>query len=401
MPPAEPVLIVALSGRALAQSARAAGYAPIVLDAFGDLDTRAVAERWQRLPVDRHWRFPRTALLAAAGRLAPPPVPLVWGSGFERATRLLTRLAHGRTLWGTTPAAVRAVKDPLGFARTAAALGIDHPETRTSAPPSSRGWLLKRAGAAGGGHVQRAGGALPADAGWYWQRRVPGKPVSALVLAAGGRARVIGISEQWSAPNGGRAFRFGGAAAPATLRPGARERLAAAAEALACHYAVRGIASVDALVAGDRVVVLELNPRPGASLDAYEHAYGVNLFQLHRSACAGCLAEAPTALGAAGSAIVRPPAALRIPARFDWPSWTADRTPCGTAVRAQDPVCTVVAEDRTVPEVRARLAARAAALLGMLAGDAAAIRPAAPRRSSAESPNLDAARATARAGIDR
>jgi len=360
-----------------------------------------VAERWQRLPVDRHWRFPRAALLAAADRLAPPPVPLVWGSGFERATGLLARLAHGRTLWGTAPAAVRAVKDPLGFARTAARLGIDHPETRTTAPPSSRGWLLKRAGAAGGGHVQRAGGAVPAGAGWYWQRHVPGCPVSALVLAADGRARVLGISEQWSTPNGGRSFRFGGAVAPAALRPGARERLVAAAEALACRYAVRGVASVDALVAGDQAVVLELNPRPGASLDAYERAYGVNLFRLHRSACAGSLAEAPTAVRAAGSAIVHAPVALRIPGGFAWPAWTADRTPGGTVVPARGPVCTVLAEGSTTTEVRARLAARAAALLAMLAGCAAEIRPAARRRSSAGSPSPDAARATARAGTGR
>ncbi len=39
----ETVLIAAFSGRALAQSARRAGYEPLVVDAFGDLDTREAA----------------------------------------------------------------------------------------------------------------------------------------------------------------------------------------------------------------------------------------------------------------------------------------------------------------------------------------------------------------------
>ena len=37
------VLIAAFSGRTLAQSARRAGYEPLVVDAFGDLDTREAA----------------------------------------------------------------------------------------------------------------------------------------------------------------------------------------------------------------------------------------------------------------------------------------------------------------------------------------------------------------------
>ena len=56
---------------------------------------------------------------------------------------------------------------------------------------------------------------------------------------------------------------------------------------LAEHYRLRGLASVDALVAGDAVTVLELNPRPGGSLDAYGTALGVDLFALHVAACRG------------------------------------------------------------------------------------------------------------------
>ncbi|MEK0083018.1 ATP-grasp domain-containing protein [Benzoatithermus flavus] len=343
MPPAEPVLICALSGRALAQSARAAGFAPIVLDAFADLDTREAGALCRRIPVDAHWRLRRGALLAAAARLAPPPIPLVWGSGFERAPDLLAELAEGRPLWGTEPAVVRALKDPIRFAATAQVLGIPHPETRAEPPAHPRGWLCKRSGAAGGGHVRRAPAAgRPAGHGWYWQRIAVGRPVSALVAGNGIEALVLSFSEQWPAPARGRRFRFGGVLAPAGLSATARERLGAAAAALAAHYGIRGLASVDALVAGDAVTILELNPRPGASLEAYEQAHGVSLFAVHRAACAGePLTALPPAGRIAGTEIVYASRGMVVPPGFVWPDWTADRTPDGSMIRAGEPVCTV------------------------------------------------------------
>jgi predicted ATP-grasp superfamily ATP-dependent carboligase len=386
---AEPVLIVALSGRALAQSARAAGMAPVVLDAFADLDTQAAARAAVRVPVDRRWRFRRGALLAAAARAAPPPVPLVWGSGFERAPELLAELARGRPLWGCPPAVVRAAKDPLGFAAAAQALGIPHPDTRAEPPADVRGWLCKRSGAAGGGHVRRAWGrGRPKGRGWYWQRVARGQPVSALVAGNGLAARALGFSEQWASPLPGRRFRFAGVLAPAALSAVAGERLGDAAARLAAHYGVVGLASVDALVDGDAVTVLELNPRPGAALEALELAHGVNLFALHRAASLGELPAAlPLTERFAGTEIAYAARTLVVADGFAWPDWAGDRTPGGCTVPAGRPVCTVRATGGGREEVRRRLRACGATL---------ALRPAAPRRSSAAPPIPGAARATAR-----
>lgn len=394
MPPPEPVLICGLSGRALAQSARAAGHAPIVLDAFGDLDTRAVAEAWARIPVDRSWRLARGALLAAAGRLAPPPIPLVWASGFERRTDLLRELQAGRPGWGMPAAAVRALKEPLAFARLAHELGIAHPAIRLTPPADPAGWLIKRCGAAGGGHVRRATARPPAGRGWYWQRMAAGQPVSALVQGDGSTARLLGFSEQWAAPRAGARYRFAGAVAPAGLSEAAACRLGRWAQALARRCGLRGLASVDALVAGDAVVLLEINPRPGASLDAYERALGVNLFRLHREGCEGRLAAvAPSPRAVGGSAIVQAPRASRVPAGFAWPAWTADRTPEGTRLAAGAPVCTVLAEGATAAATRLLLAERTRLLLQGL-GLAERVRPVAGRSSSAGSASPDARHAT-------
>ncbi len=363
MPRAEPVLICALSGRSLAQAARVAGFAPIVLDAFGDLDTRDAAERWLRVPVDRRWNFRRRPLLAAATRLAPAPIALIWGSGFERATTLLGELAAGRPIWGNLPAVVRRVKDPFAFAAVLRGLGIAHPEIRDRAPTDTDGWLCKRAGGAGGGHVRPAGPRPPRGRGWYWQRRARGRPVSALLLGS----RVLAFSEQWATPRARQRFRFAGAVAPANLTSIARDRLADAATSLAIHFELRGLTSVDALVAGDSVSVLETNPRPGAALDAYRGTLDFDLWRAHVDACHGLAVPAPSLRsGAAGSLIVYAPYPLEIPVRFAWPDWTADRSPEGARVELGGPICTVLAQAGDSTSVRALLLARERAMQELL-----------------------------------
>ena len=367
MPAAEPVLICALSGRALAEAARAAGFAPIVLDAFADLDTRAAATSWRRIPVDRRWRLRARPLLAAAWALAPPPIPLVWGSGFERSPALLAALQAGREPWGNDAATVRAIKDPLGFAATVRRLGLAHPETRTTAPRRALGWLCKRAGGAGGGHVRPAG-RRARGLGGYWQRAVPGSPIATLVCANRRDARVLAFGRQLTVPARGRRFRFGGTLTPADLSPRAQADLAQAARLLAAHYRLAGLLSVDALVTEDTVTVLEVNPRPGGSLDAYRAALDLDLFAAH--VAAGRDGALPPAAGSprhAGTLVVFSDRAVEVPTELAWPAWVSDRPPAGTRILAGGPICTVRAQGSTATEVLDLVATRSRRVAAALA----------------------------------
>ncbi|HET6468897.1 MAG TPA: ATP-grasp domain-containing protein [Geminicoccaceae bacterium] len=341
----ERVLVCALSGRAIAQSARAAGMAPVVLDGFADTDTAEAAAACERVALDAGWQLDAAALLDAAARLAPPPIPLIWGSGLERRPGLLARLAAGRELLGSPPETVTRVKDPSMLAAALRQLGLPHPETRLDPPAEPEGWLRKRAGGAGGTHIRPARGDDAAEPGWYFQRRVMGEPVSALVLGNGSDALVLGFSEQW--PASGRAeapYRFGGAAVPARLPSGLACELGAAVLRVARAFGLRGLASVDVLVsANGGWHLLEINPRPGAALDAYEAAFGVSLIGRHVAACrSGALAPLPSPRGAAASIIVYGRARrMTIPPGMAWPDWALDRTPEGRTVHAGEPLCTV------------------------------------------------------------
>src|SRR5690349_1409542 len=100
------VLIAAASGRALAASARRGGFAPLVADRFGDLDTLDVVEGHVRVGLARPVDGAR--LMAALETLADRRdcLGLVCGTGFEDRADLLARLDARWPLLGNAPATV-------------------------------------------------------------------------------------------------------------------------------------------------------------------------------------------------------------------------------------------------------------------------------------------------------
>ncbi len=358
------MLIAAASGRALAASARRAGFAPLVADFFGDEDTIAATEAHVRLRSGLDRGIDAEEIVSACGVLAASrsPIGIVCGTGFEDRSDILARLAAHWPLLGNGPGLVARIKDPLAFSRACRLSDVPHPEVRLARPDDPAGWLSKRVGGAGGTHVgdgDDRGMAGPR----YFQRRVDGDPVSALVLADGRRAMVLGFSMQWASPTPTRPFRYGGAARPAPLPPATGAAMTAALQRLMAAVPVVGLNSVDFLVDGDTFHVLEINPRPGATLDIFETP-GTSLFALHVNACRGVLPAAPPEFGAAAaSAIVYARGQLREMPDFDWPDWTADRQTCGTRVAADAPLCTVLASGATAAEARALVARRAARVL--------------------------------------
>ena len=113
------VLIAALSGRALAAAARRAGYVPLVVDAFGDQDTRAQAGAVQCLEDAALRGFRRRKLLDALQALeregVRPAMGLVLGSGFEAAPELVEALAKHYPLLGNGAETIARSKNPAAF----------------------------------------------------------------------------------------------------------------------------------------------------------------------------------------------------------------------------------------------------------------------------------------------
>jgi predicted ATP-grasp superfamily ATP-dependent carboligase len=351
------VVIVAASGRALAASARRGGYLPLVIDWFGDADTLALSAAHACLADGLARGMTVDALDAAMFAVTNGcrPLGIVCGTGFEDRPELLDHLAQHGHLFGSSAATVRRIKDPQAFASLCRDCAVPHPEVSRARPSDTEGWLAKRMGGAGGSHVVAA--AERDAANFYYQRHVPGEPVSALFLSAGKRALVLGFSSQWAAPTRHQPFRYGGAIRPALLPETISNLLEDVVRKIAHAIPLHGLCSADFLVEKDDFRLLEVNPRPGATLDIFE-APQSSLFALHMAACAGELAaHAPSLAGSSATAIAYGKHDMHVPA-FDWPEWTADRPHAGTLVQEGEPLCTVRASAAGHAETRALIEQR-------------------------------------------
>jgi predicted ATP-grasp superfamily ATP-dependent carboligase len=368
MPDPPAVLIAAASGRALAQSARHGGYLPLVADFFADQDTAALAHDHVLIAGGLARGMNEDGVLTAFEALARSrrPIGAVCGTGFEDRPELLARIGERWRLLGNDPQIVGRVKDPRAFAALCRACAIPHPETVPSPPLDAANWLAKRKGGAGGSHIASAIGQNTANDEFYFQRMTPGVPVSALFLADGRRAMTLGFSTQWASPTTRRPFRYGGAVRPAALASALASTLADAVNRLVQAIPLVGLNSADFLVHGDEFRLLEINPRPGATLDVFEPAQG-SLFALHVAACEGKLDSAPPRFdGARAAAIVYAERDIAAVPAVRWPNWAADRPHSGTAIKAGLPLCSVKAAATTAAAARAGVDERLAVVLAMV-----------------------------------
>jgi uncharacterized protein len=337
------VLIVALSGRALAASARRAGYLPLVADMFGDVDTLDAAHEHVRLTGALASGIEEAELIEALHTLSADrtPIGIVYGTGFEDRPHLLRRLAEHWKIIGNRPAVVAKLKDPEVFSTICSDSDIPYPEISLPEPATRNGWLVKRQGGAGGTHIKPAREVEEERGNIYFQRTVSGTPISACFLADGERALVLGFSAQWPSPAPHQPYRYGGAVRPAPLGPCTADALTAVVQRIVTATSLVGLNSADFLVDGERFWLLEINPRPGATLDIFE-TEETCLFAQHVAACSGRLVAASADNASSQAAIIvyaeRDIDSFSV---LDWPDWAADRPVAGSTIKTGEPVCTV------------------------------------------------------------
>lgn len=360
-------VVLAQSGRALASLARAAGVAVHVLDLCADSDTVELARSVRRVG---DWRsgLRAPALEAALSVLDGdgPPLPVVYGGGFEDRPAVLARISRGRPVLGNPAALLARLADVESLGQLLREHGVAMPALAVGAAPASGQWLEKRAGGAGGHHVRwlRAG-ERPAR-GCYAQAYVPGPSLSLLAVGDGRDAQLLGLSRHWRVqPSPSAPFRHSGLVAEA-LEPALAGRLQALLRRLSGALSLRGLFGVDFVLQEGMPVVVDINARPPASAELHER--GAGLFQRHVLGAMGRLAPAPSASFSArrAQAVLYAPRGLSVPP-IDWPAWVGDRPPAGSRLQAGEPLCTVHAAGRDAVSACERVRARLTGLLATLA----------------------------------
>ena len=388
------IVLAGLSARMMVEAAARDGYLPLALDVFGDLDTRSQAAHWQSIGRASELRIDGARFIAALERLAQRGDVIGWvaGSGFEAQPDLLEAGARCLRLLGTPPEDVRRVRNPHCFFGWLDSQGTPHPEVCWQCPPPSSGWLAKRADSAGGWHIRRVDD-LAADAtdqaqahgeaSSYYQREVAGTPMSALFVGNGTCAQVLGFNQLIVQPVGPHPFVYCGAVGPVYLAAAHASALQRLLDASVAEFGLKGLGSLDFMLERTRLSVLELNPRPSASMALYS---SVPLMRSHVLACRQSALPSPQAPGCAslpvqGSEIIYAPGPLRVSAEAA--AWLAcqrdvhDLPASGAAFVAGNPVCSISAHGGHALQVRERLSRRRDAVLEVLAG---ALEPSSTKR---------------------
>ncbi len=364
---AKKLIIAATSAGSYAQAAVASGYEVIALDAFIDAETRAIAKQVFRLKVDNfaldegHFKqvFSEIDLSNIEGFLH--------GSLFDSCPEALDWVAKQLPVLGNPAEVLKQAKD-FSFFALLDSLNIAHPKVQASFPDNPEHWLSKQIGGCGGLHIRPAGLSATHDCDkTYFQQKMTGTPISMLFVADGGKAHLIGFNQQLIAPTESLPYRFAGAISNITLQPNTHNTFGRAAQKLTNALHLRGICSIDAIVDGESVRLLELNPRLSATFHLYE-----NLLSLHLQGCAGHLPNVTVKANIShAQLILYAEKALDIPKNFAWPTWvtdipTAESDSSGVKIDQSMPICSVLASAESAELAQTLLLQRAEKLTEML-----------------------------------
>ncbi|MEW7999546.1 MAG: ATP-grasp domain-containing protein [Candidatus Thiodiazotropha endolucinida] len=365
------LLVLANSGRAIAESAHRGGYRVTLIDGFCDQDTLAVADCW---PITQGFSNLDVEIFVKeiASLFPDNPCGVVYGAGLEESTSLLRRLSEFCHLFGNDPSVLELLCRPQRFFSLLDRLQIAYPDVSLTAPYSAteRSWLIKRAASCGGQGVAYFSPEYAAtDSACYYQRFIPGQVMSVLFIADGKGHHTIGYNTLGIAGSGVPApFLYSGAIGQACLRDVVRSQVELAVIKLVSELGLRGINSLDFVHNDASIFVIDLNPRPTATLDLYEHLLPDGWIKRHIAACCGELPEVPNNDPAVmhGHQIIYAPRNIEIPNKMSWPQWVSDRPPAGNRIVEGQPLCSLYAKGANATEVEAELHTHRDEVLWML-----------------------------------
>jgi len=306
-----PLILLGASVRSLAQSAHKAGWGVYAADLFGDQDLLASTVGSERvgdvLGPDRASSSYPTGLACAAKLF--PCGPWCYTGALENHPDLIDSIAASRPLAGNSGSIVKRVRDSAQLAGAIQDAGLLFPQTHTSpsAVSTDGSFLIKPIASAGGRGIKRwtmqtaTAYALRYSSGFesssdslhsshVWQQWIEGDSYSAAFACSLGSARLLAVSRQliglpWcaAAPH---AYCGSVALQLADLPLEIQRKLNELGSLLAGRFGLIGLVGVDCVInLKQQLVIIEVNPRPTASMELWERSTGRSLATTHLRAC--------------------------------------------------------------------------------------------------------------------
>jgi methenyltetrahydromethanopterin cyclohydrolase len=311
----------------LAQAAKHEGFDVLVMDCFADVDTLRYAKKTAR--VDSLSIENLTVALLEFENYEIAGV--VYGSGFETRVESLYFLQSRFEMLGNSAAVFERVQHKSTFFGALDGLKIPYPETCFKSPSFSENsqiWLRKPLNGQGGIGINSQKTDI------YWQRFCEGKSGSVLFLVNNGNVMIIGFNTQWTHGD----FLFAGISNHSDLNDCQKICLQLWIEKLVEHFHLNGLNSLDFIQTDTEILVLEVNPRPSASMQLYDaplfsaHIEQFSLSEIAFNARRYCFYQ-----------IIYAPQTLIIPQNFVWSKNCQDLPHHGVIIHKNQPICSMIA----------------------------------------------------------
>lgn len=363
------ILIVANSARLLAEFAKNEGLKPLVIDCFSDLDTQEAA--LESVKVDGlsvgHIKQ-AVSLLSRKYSITH----VIYGSGLENHLETLKYLEQNFTIIGNSADVFESIQNKAYFFEKLKHHNICYPETSFHHPHNEDNWLIKPLNGEGGVGIKRY---TAESHNCYWQKYCAGTAKSVLFIAKGSEYKIIGFHKQLVTQINDCPFVFDGVINQPELNDIVALSLKQTLKKLVNEFSLKGINSLDFIENNNQLYVLEVNPRPSASLNLYDF----DLLSEHIDSCLGG-AEAlvtPEPSEAKASAtnnssfyraykIVFAKTDITISNQIIWPSWVSDKPQKGSIIYTGMPICSIIAGGKNEQQVEDLLLLRQQQLMKLL-----------------------------------
>lgn len=372
----ESMVVIGMNVRHLARSAAWSGQDVTGIGVLGFLDMpleinylSLMQDLGGLFPIDPdefHNRIGRAALAQDVRSAA-------YSGGFENLPDIVADLQGRFELLGNSPQSLRQVRDPFRLAEVVADVGLEMPQLLPagSRPDPGRKWLRKRIHSGAGYGIELWDEVVPDDPLTIVQEWIDGSAQSVSFVANGREAKIFAATHQLT---GDPAFGASGFVYVGNLllpQPDAHllPKLEALANALTQTFGLVGLNGIDFVLADDRPIILEVNPRFSASMELVEDALSMSLFDWHIAGCRGeSLPELPQRQDqdVYGSAIIIAQREGKLADTAAWPALGRRNVPYpGTPVVPGFPVCMVTAVGSDLEDCYARLQVQAKEVLQM------------------------------------
>jgi len=355
------ILIVANSGRMLAQLAKKNGFTPLVIDCFADFDTQGYARQVVKIKSLALSEVKKALTLLSKQH---DFTHVIYGSGLECFPSSIGYLEQRLIVLGNSFQVFSKVQNKRQFFLTLEQNKISYPESSFHQPDDCTGWLLKPVAGEGGIGIKKYLQGTVSDGECYWQKQNHGMPKSVLFVANSKDFKIIGFHKQFITQIADCEFVFSGLITQLVVDEMLEQTLNNIVGTLVNEFSLKGINSVDFMENNGEYSILEVNPRPSASMNLYRST----LYLMHIKSCLTTdeLGDVQPLKSFQGYKIIFAIETLSIDEQINWPIWVNDIPVAGSIIHTGEPICSIIAGGRNEQQVEGLLVSRQQQILNHL-----------------------------------